>query len=435
MALFRSLLANQGTDFGAYLNTGAFDVLSVSPELFFRLDGDTVTSRPMKGTAARGLWYEDDCARAAALRASEKERAENVMIVDMVRNDLGRIARTGTVRVESLFDAERYDTVWQMTSTVTAETVKSVPEIFAALFPSASVTGAPKVRTMEIIRELEPHARGVYCGAVGWWGPGRRAEFSVGIRTMTVDKERRAATYPVGSGITWDSVSEAEYDECRLKAEVLHRRRPRFDLLESLLWDGDYFLLEDHLDRLEHTAVYFRFTLSRAAVLGELRRVAAGLTEPSKVRLLVSRGGGVRAEAEPLVAKGTLRIGLAPEPVERCDPFLYHKTTQRAVYERIRALRPDCDDVVLWNEQGELTESTSANVVVRLDGRWYTPPVACGLLPGVMRGHLLRADVIEEAVLPIDALERAEDVKLINSVRAWIDTEVAPLPASSLREG
>ncbi len=422
---FQSMANAQPTEFGAYLDLGRFAIASVSPELFFRLDGDRIVTRPMKGTAGRGLWFADDEQRAAALRASPKERAENVMIVDMIRNDLGRIARVGSVEVASLFDTERHPTVWQMTSTVEARTDAALPEIFQALFPSASVTGAPKVRTMEIIRELETGPRGVYCGAIGWVGPGRRAQFSVGIRTATIDRESRTATYHVGSGITWDSIVEAEQDECRLKAGVLRRCRPSFDLLESLRWEGGFARLDRHLERLRDSAAYFAFEFDETAIRAALDERARTLQEPSKVRLLLTRRGRVSVEAQPLATPRVVRLGVASEPIDATDVFLYHKTTRRVVYDNARVMRPDCDDVILWNERGEVTESSIANVCVRHGDVWFTPPVSAGLLPGVMRGELLREGRIRESRLPLADLHAADEIALVNSVRGWMPASLS----------
>jgi para-aminobenzoate synthetase/4-amino-4-deoxychorismate lyase len=422
-ALFDALAAAQPTDFGWLIDTGEVAVLSVSPELFFRLDGDRVTCKPMKGTAPRGLSCDDDDRNARMLRASEKERAENVMIVDMVRNDLGRIAETGSVRVTSLFDAERLDTCWQMTSTVEARTHASLPDIFRALFPSASVTGAPKVRTMQIIRDLESGPRGVYCGAIGWVGPGRRAEFSVGIRTVTIDRESGEAVYHVGSGITWDSAANAEFEECRLKAAVLTHRRPEFDLLESLRWEDGYWLLEGHLDRVRASAAYFDFTFDEAAVREELLRFARGLDAAAKVRLTVSRRGRIAIDAVPLGDPAIWQVAVSPEPVDIADVFLYHKTTLRTLYNHAQALCPGADDVLLWNERRELTESTRANVALRMGEDWFTPPVSSGLLGGVYRARLLRDGALQERILTLDDLETADEVRLINSVRGWIAVE------------
>ncbi len=423
-AAYHALRRAQGGGHTAYADTGRFQVASASPELFFRLDDSVVTSRPMKGTRPRGLWTKQDVRNADDLHASEKDRAENVMIVDMIRNDLGRIAESGSVSVAELFAVERYSTVWQMTSTVQAKTKRSVPEILAAMFPCASVTGAPKVQTMRHIRALEPEPRGAYCGAMGFWTPDGTAEFNVAIRTMTFDRDHRIARYHVGSGITWDSVPSEEFNECGVKAAILNYDPPEFELLESLLFDGEFFLLDGHLQRLAGSAQYFGFPLKiddiRASLLD---RSAQWNKAPHKVRLLVDRDGNVRIEAEPIAQTSRVRVGLAPSPVDRGDRFLYHKTTHRGVYERALASRADCDDVLLVNERGEFTESTRANLVVRLGDALCTPPVECGLLSGVMREHLLESNQIVERVIYPGDLENAGGIWLINSVRKWIDVD------------
>ncbi len=422
-ALFGALAAAQPTDFGWFIDAGDVTILSFSPELFFRLDGNQIRCQPMKGTASRGLSFDDDERRACALQQSGKERAENVMIVDMVRNDLGRIAEIGSVRVASLFDTQRLDTCWQMTSTVDAITNAALPEIFSALFPSASVTGAPKVRTMQIIRELESAPRGVYCGAIGTVGPGRRAEFSVAIRTVTIDRTEDEAVYHVGSGVTWDSAPHAEFEECHLKAAVLTHRRPDFELIESLRWDKNYWLIEGHLHRLERSASYFGYAFDAAEICQALSGFANDLDAPSKVRLMLSRDGRVNIDANPLTVTPLWRVAVAPEPVDESDVFLYHKTTHRAVYDHAHALCPGADDVILWNRRGELTESTRANLVLRFGDRWFTPPVPSGLLGGVFRAQLLSDGVLVERVLLLGDLDSADEVRLINSVRGWIAIE------------
>lgn len=421
-AFFVDLAAAQQGGYAAFIDTGRFAIGSASPELFFRLDGERLTVKPMKGTAARGRTLAEDEACIARLRQSEKDRAENLMIVDMMRNDLGRVARVGSVAVPRLFEVERYPTLLQMTSTVTAQTRASVAEILASLFPCASVTGAPKVRTMQIIRELEPQPRGVYTGAVGWIGPGRRARFNVAIRTVLIDRAQRQAVYGVGSGLVWDSDVGDEYEECLLKARVLTARRPSFQLLESLLWEPDegYFLLEAHLARLADTAVYFNVLLDRAAIETCLTELASTLSEASKIRLLVKLDGAFAVEAAPL-ARGTLpqplRVGLAKAPVDSSTIWLYHKTTRRELYDAARASRPDCDEVILWNERGELTEASTANVALDLGGQWVTPPVTSGLLAGTFRNRLLAAGQIRERVLTPADLRAARRIALINSVR------------------
>lgn len=423
-AWFRQLCAAQGCGYFAYIDTGRFQILSASPELFFSLDGTELVTRPMKGTCRRGRWLEEDRALASELLGSEKERAENLMIVDLLRNDMGRISETGSVVVPRLFEAERYETLWQMTSTITSRCHASMPEILGAMFPSGSVTGAPKAETMKIIRQLEPHPRGVYCGAVGYIAPNRRACFNVAIRTATIDSERGTADYHVGGGITWDAAAGPEYVECLQKAAILTHRRPEFSLLESLCYEDGYFLIDAHLERLLASAEYFGRPADEAAIRRALLEYAGQIHEvPAKVRCLLDVQGRIHIEHAALTAPHPWRVGLAKEPVSSADVFLFHKTTHRAVYDRSLAARPECNDVILWNERGELTESTMANVVLEIEGRKCTPPVECGLLAGTFRYHLLQNGEIEEARLTKDDLRRANRVWLINSVRKWIETE------------
>jgi len=263
----------------------------------------------------------------------------------------------------------------------------------------------------------------VYCGAVGWLGPGRIARFNVAIRTVTIDNTRGEAWYPVGSGITWDSSASAEFQECYDKAALLTFQRPPFELLESLLYDGSYFLLEEHLQRLFDSATYFGISADcdeiRAALLDRARDFPAGSL---KVRLLVS-ANGFRIETAPVVKTGRVRLGFARYPVDSRDVFLFHKTTHRHIYDEAKATRPDCNDVLLWNERGEITESTTANVVVDVGGELRTPPLTSGLLGGTLRGCLLRRGQIREGILTREDVRKAERIYLINSVRRWIDVE------------
>lgn len=433
-ARFAALARAQRSRYAAFIDAGRFAVLSASPELCFRLEEDLLTCRPMKGTAPRGLTTVEDRLLAAGLRASEKERAENVMIVDMVRNDLGRIARVGSVRVPRLWETERYPTLWQMTSTVCAETAAPLDEVLLALFPSASITGAPKVRTMQIIKEVERTPRGIYTGCVGVLGPGRRGWMNVAIRTLVVDRRRALAEYGTGSGIVWDARAGAEYDECRTKTLVLGGAPPPFRLIETLAWTpGDgLLLLERHLRRLGDSAEYFGYPCDEAALRDRLAGSTCGLRRPQRIRLLLDETGGVEVAAAPLGLRNVtlaerpprrspraVRVALARVPVDRREPFLYHKTTRRGVYEAARAGRPAFDDVILWNEAGEVTETTIANVVIRdADGYW-TPPVACGLLAGTFRGWLLERGAIRERRIAVEELREAKELWLINSVRGW----------------
>lgn len=375
----------------------------------------------MKGTRPRGRYLAEDDAIAESLHRSDKDRAENVMIVDMLRNDMGRVSEFGSVRVEQLFVTERYPTVWQMTSRLASKTRARTPQIIAALFPSGSVTGAPKIRTMQIIRDMEPFPRGVYCGAIGWMAPGGRAAFNVAIRCATIDSRSGVAEYPVGSGVTWDSDAAEEYEECLSKAAVLrHSRRKPFELLETMLYDREFFLLDEHLARLLRSARYFGFAFkpetARAALL-EAVRTAQG---PKRVRLLVDSAGATRVEMDDVSGGDEVRVGFARQCVRSEDVFLFHKTTRREAYDTARASRPDCDDVLLWNEAGDVTESTIANVVVEKDRKKWTPPVSCGLLAGTFREVLLRQGTIAERSLTRDEVRAADAIYLINSVRKWL---------------
>ena len=414
--------------YAAYIDGGDHVIISASPELFFDLDGERLTCKPMKGTAARGRSLEADRVLRDELRASEKNRAENVMIADMLRNDMGRVAAPGTVTPVAMFEIEQYPTVWQMTSTVTASTPASVADIFSALFPCASVTGAPKVASMKLIAALEDTPREIYTGAIGFMAPARKSRFSVAIRTAVIDRRTGEGTYGTGGGIVWDSDADAEYAECLDKARVLSsgRRRRDFKLLESLLWTPDegWFLEEEHLRRMAESAAYFDFAFDRGAAARELAGFARTLPgRACKVRMLLGRDGAVTLSCEPLAGGSTatpLRLELARQPVDSGDPFLYHKTTERSAFEQAHREAGDCDDVLLWNRQREITESTIANVVVRLHGRLLTPPVDCGLLPGTFRARLLAERRIAEERIPLAALDQAEELFLVNSVRGWM---------------
>lgn len=427
--LFSKLIENQRGEYAAYIDTGSTAICSVSPELFFRRDGATIISKPMKGTAARGLTLAQDQQQSNWLQNSEKNRAENVMIVDMIRNDLGRVAQAGSVQVPQLFEVEQYPTILQMTSTVTAKTQASTADIMAALFPCASITGAPKVRTMEIIRELETEPRGIYTGCIGYLAPNQQAQFNVAIRTVAIDKQRGVAEYGVGGGIVWDSDSGSEYQECQIKARVLTEARPRFDLLETILWEpqSGYFLLPEHLHRLVESARYFNIPINYEQLIDRLATLVEPFNQPHRVRLLVAPDGQFTTQAIPFdltPSRRLWRVAIAATPVDSNNPFLYHKTTNRQVYTKARQARPGFDDVILWNEHGQITEATIANVVIKRGDDLITPPVECGLLAGTYRAHLLAQNEIREQIITVDELKQSEQIYLINSVRRWVEVEV-----------
>jgi para-aminobenzoate synthetase/4-amino-4-deoxychorismate lyase len=426
LALHARFRRAQPAAYAAYLAPGRWRIVSASPELFFRRRGALVETQPMKGTTPRGRWLEEDRDALARLTTSDKERAENVMIVDLLRNDLGRVAEPGTVDVPALCVPERHPTLWQMTSTVraTARAGTSLADLFAALFPCGSVTGAPKVAAMRAIAALERSPRGAYCGAIGIVRPGGDATFSVAIRTAVVDAETGDAEYGAGGGITWDSTPGAEYDEALAKARVLVTERPDFSLIETMrLEDGVLVRRDAHLARLAESAEYFGFPDPASDATRALGQVAAMLPRGRhRVRLAVTGSGEAAVTTAPVPASksGPQLVALAAGRVSRGDVFLFHKTTNRVVYDVARAECPEAFDVVLRNEEDELTELTIGNLVVELDGRRWTPPRECGLLAGVYRAALLAAGEIGERVIRSGDLERASGLWLVNSLREWV---------------
>ena len=426
--LYHNMCRAQQAAYCAYIDLGRHVLLSAAPELFFRVQGKRCTTRPMKGTRRRGRWPAEDLRLAEELRQSVKDRAENVMVTDLLRNDLGRISQVGSVEVRQLWATERYPTLWQLTSTVESNLRAGfgLAELATALFPCGSITGAPKVRTMEIIAELEREPRGIYTGCIGYISPGGEACFNVAIRTAHLDREKGQLEFGVGGGITWGSSAAGEYAECLVKAQILHARRPEFELLETLRCEkGVFYLLDRHCQRLAAAAAYWDFALDRERVIEKLEKSIKGLDDKVlRVRLTLSRKGEIAVQVAPLSPLAKLRVALAVEKVDSTDPFLYHKTTHRVVYERQLAARPECDDVLLYNERGELTECCIGNLVLEWAGQRYTPPVAAGLLAGTFREELLARGEIRERALKIDDLARADALYLINSVRRWVELEL-----------
>jgi len=421
--LFLALYEAQRPAYSAFVQFDGHSILSISPELFFSLKDEKITCTPMKGTAKRGLTTAEDKLKAEWLYGSEKNRAENVMIVDMIRNDIGSIAETGSVKVDKLFTIETYPTVQQMTSTVSGTIRSPISQIVRRMFPCASITGAPKAKTMEIIKNLEPDRRGIYTGSIGYMSPGGRAQFNVAIRTVLIDHKNACAEYGVGSGIVWDSDPDEEYDECQTKAAVLKSRMLDFDLLESILWrpnDGLCFY-DLHMDRLRDSANYFSFSCALDELMRKLDALRAQeLVDPRKVRVTLSRTGEAKVEAQVLGTLVGYRVHLASCPTVTDSPFVRHKTTYREHYRQALNDCPGAQDVILWNSEGFVTESCVANVVIEQGGAWLTPPEDHGLLPGVFRRHLLNKGIIEESPIRKETLLNAERFFLINSVRGWM---------------
>lgn len=430
LSLYGKLRTAQPVHYGAFLRLPGRDILSLSPELFVTRHGATLTTRPMKGTAARDTDPAVDALRCDELHASEKNRAENLMIVDLIRNDLGRIASLGTVAVRELFALEAYPTVWQMTSTVVAEAPDAtLAAVFRALFPCGSVTGAPKLRAMQIAAELEPAQRGVYTGALGWLRPGGDFGFNVPIRTLSLARQG-SGTLGIGSGIVADSMPADEYGECLLKARFLTGLAADFDLIETLLLMPDagrpYPLIDDHIARLTASARYFGFKCDTVAVIADLLAHARQQKNSGarRVRLLLAKDGTLHIESFALEDAAMLpqRIVLAEQRIDSHDPLRRHKTTARQAFESEWSRRADASeifDIVFCNERGELCEGSRSNLFLEFDGIWHTPPTAVGLLDGVMRRRLLqdsRVPIVERMLLPDDLL-RASAIYACNAVR------------------
>jgi para-aminobenzoate synthetase / 4-amino-4-deoxychorismate lyase len=424
--LFCYLFHNQPSTCCMYIDTGRWSICSASPELFFALDGSTLTVRPMKGTLQRGRWSDEDKRLVRQLYLSEKDRAENLMIVDMMRNDLGRVCNVGSVQVPQLFEVERHPTVLQMTSTVTGSTNAPFSQIVSALFPCASITGAPKVETMRILARIERSPREVYTGSMGYITPARQARFNVAIRTVIVDKETGAAQCGIGSGITWDSTPEQEYQECLLKSRFTVQDHLAFQLLETLRWDprAGFVLLGLHLGRLEQSARFYNFRSDRRFVLARLEAATRDFARvPMKVRLLLSASGDVSIDAVPLESDplpASALVRFAGTAVDRRDAKFFHKTTNRELYLRLLDSAPECYDLLLWNGEAFVTELTRFNVLAWMNGRWTTPPVEHGLLCGTLRQELLRAGLVEEADLAKDRIVTAPALAAVNSVRGLL---------------
>jgi para-aminobenzoate synthetase/4-amino-4-deoxychorismate lyase len=440
-ASFAVLSAAQPVAYSALLHVGGQHILSLSPELFFRIRGGRLITRPMKGTMSRGLDAAEDEQQAARLRSDEKNRSEHIMIVDLLRNDLGRICRMGSVRVDGLFSIERYRTLFQMTSTISGELCPGLTfsQIFHALFPSGSITGAPKLRTMEIIRELERKPRGVYTGAIGYIAPSGDAEFNVAIRTLVLHKG--TARMGVGGGIVADSDPESEYRECQLKASFLTRPVPGFRLIETmLLRDGSILFFPLHLERITLSAAYFDFEFDRDAIESDIAEFVASLPSQGafRIRLLVNDEGNITMTHTALAEESRpWAVRVSPHRVNSKDVLLRHKTTQRKLYdsEYTRAHKDGFDEVLFLNEREELSEGAISTLFVKLGGRLVTPPLASGVLPGVLRRHILETEPnAMERPLFLEDLHAAEAIFLGNSVRglrrvARIEIEDSGIPS------
>ena len=449
-AFYRNLRRNQSVAYGAIMHLGGEHILSLSPELFFRVNANSIRVRPMKGTLKRGRHWQEDQELCEVLRKDPKNRSENVMIVDLLRNDLARLSHhigDGQVHTESLFDVERYESVLQMTSTICAETDGNVLEkvgildVLKALFPCGSVTGAPKIRTMEIIRELEESSRGVYTGAIGYFAPDGDAVFNVPIRTIRIADGK--GEMGIGSGIVHDSVPEQEWEECLLKAHFLTKPVAEFVLIETLLLEQGtgYWLLDEHLDRLQKSAVYFSFCFSREDILESLECLGNKSELKSncyRVRLTLAKDGTVETAMQacdapvlrslpdnpPATHDDLPCVSISGKKVNSSSPWFFHKTSNRELFQEefARSQKDFLFDTVFLNDRGELTEGCISNLIVVVDGNYFTPPVSSGLLAGTMRAKLLSENSVDlqEKDLTVADLQRATALFCCNSVRGVV---------------
>lgn len=451
-AAYKALRAAQPVEYGACIVAPDHYVASYSPELFVKKQGGTLTAKPMKGTARRGRYVQEDRVSAQDLASDEKSRAENLMIVDLLRNDLSRLAEPGSVEVESLYDVETYPTVLQMTSTIAAKARDglTLSDLFKGLFPCGSVTGAPKIRAMEIIRELEDRPRGLYTGAIGHIEPGGDFCFNVPIRTLVLDETGRGV-FATGSGIVADSRPEAEFEECMLKARFLESASSPPELIETILWrrpgsesGGGYWLLEHHLSRLSGSASYFGYPCEEKEIRAALEDFAASLVPQIswRVRILLAPSGAFSITASPIAmpkpgSKTDSRSAVQTFVISHCrtessNPYLFHKTTHRRFYDDAYAAQAapyGHIDVVFLNERGEITEGSRSNIFARIGEKICTPPIDCGVLAGTFRASLLEdsAQNVCERILTLDDLKTAEQLFLGNSITGLIEVRFSEI--------
>lgn len=429
-AFYKSLRQKQAVGYSAFLQTETETFLSLSPELFFEIDGQKITTRPMKGTTQRGRNVAEDLLQTQYLQNDEKSRAENLMIVDLLRNDLSQICEPASVLTQSLFDIETYRSLHQMTSTITGKLVENTPysKIFKAMFPCGSVTGAPKQRAMQRIAALEPNPRGLYCGAIGYVSPNQKAVFSVAIRTITIQHDK--GSLGVGSGVVWDSNASDEYDECLLKARFLTDSPTKpIELFETIRWDNGAPLLPYHVARMEKSAAYFQIPFQKQHFLEVIETFIA--TEkpqkPTRLRISLNEHGHFKYTAQPIAQQpqwqNPPKICISPVRTSASDPFYQHKTTQRSLYEAeyARAVKAGFFEVIFLNEDNLVTEGSRSTIFIRKNGHWLTPRCQSGALPGIYRQFVLAQPHTKasEADLTLEDLVQADEIRLCNAIWQW----------------
>ena len=427
VSLYSDLRDSQPTPYSALINTNQEKILSLSPELFYRIDKNKIIARPMKGTIKRGENKEEDLQSKVDLKESKKIRAENLMIVDLLRNDLGRISKL--VRAPKLFNIEKHPTLYQMTSTIEGKLRKNLrlKEVFSSLFPCGSVTGAPKIKTIELIKRLEKEPRGIYTGAIGYISPKQKSCFNVSIRTVQIKKNK--GELGIGGGIVYDSKAKDEYEEALLKAKFFKQGLEKIGLIESILWDKNkgYYLLGLHLKRLKKSAKHFSYLYKEREVKKRLKKAVLNAKRSLKIRLSLDSEGKITINKEPIKKiKTPVKIRISERRIDSKDKFLYHKTTRRALYdqERKKGLAKGCFETIFLNRRGELTEGTISNIFILKGKSLYTPYIKSGLLPGVLREHLLTQGKVREKILYLKDLKKADTVYVGNSVRGLLATKI-----------
>lgn len=422
-AIYNRLVVEQNAHYNAFIQHDDVTIISISPELFFKKDGNRLTTRPMKGTTNRGLTTETDLKQAQWLAQDQKNRSENMMIVDLLRNDMNRISKIGSENVKSLCLVEQYSTIWQMTSTIETQLLpnSSLGDIFQALFPCGSITGAPKIATMAIIKDVEKQARGVYCGAIGILLPNGPTIFNVAIRTLQMQGNK--AIYGVGGGITWDSKWEAEYEETKQKSAVLYRQNPKFDLISTgRIHRGKLLFLKEHLNRLQESSRYFSYPFNKEEVQNQVEDLCQSLDFDTDYRLKMSlaKDGELTFEHNQLtgLADDFCQARLVEQTYPLDSPYTYFKTSYRPHI----SLGPH--EQIYYNQKKELLETSIGNLVLKIEDQLYTPPVHLGLLNGIYRQNLIANNQVTERVLTLDNLKQAQAIYGCNAVRGLYELKV-----------
>ena len=422
LAIYNRLVVEQKAHYNAFIQHDDVSIISISPELFFEQEDRLLTTRPMKGTTRRGLTNQTDLQEAAWLEADPKNRAENMMIVDLLRNDMNRISEIGSEQVTRLCQVEQYSTVWQMTSTIESRLRAEVDlvQTFQALFPCGSITGAPKISTMEIIQKTEKGPRGVYCGTIGILLPKGKRIFNVAIRTLQMQGTK--AIYGVGGGITWDSKWEGEYQETKQKSAVLYRQEPRFELLTTgRIHKGELTFLEQHLTRLREASRYFAYPYNEPKLLNELQEELAHV-DPSldyRCRIALQKNGTIQLTITELtdLPASYLQAQLTEQKLDLATPFTYFKTSQR------NHLATNHREQIFYLPDGSLLETTIGNLILEIEGKLYTPPAHLPLLDGIYRCHLLETQQVEEKLLTLNDLKNADRIYACNALRGLYELD------------